>query len=85
VICLDLGGPALQVTETSGVKLRAESAGQVVRDLAGALERLVYDHALSFCLGLAGRDRERGHFRWESKGMLMAKLYRAVCESAITR
>ena len=73
VICLDLGGPALQVTETSGVKLRAESAGQVVRDLAGALERLVSDHALSFCLGLAGRDRVRGHFRWESKGMFTAK------------
>ena len=85
VICLDLGGPALQVTETSGVKLRAESAGQVVRELAGALTRLVSDPALSFRLGMAGRDRVGEHFRWERKGTLMAKLYREICESSITR
>jgi glycosyltransferase involved in cell wall biosynthesis len=85
VICLDLGGPALQVAETSGVKLRPESADQVVRELAGALKPLLSDPALAFSLGMAGRDRVREHFNWEGKGILISNFYREICESSITR
>ncbi|MFM6845653.1 MAG: glycosyltransferase family 4 protein, partial [Dolichospermum sp.] len=34
VICLDLGGPAVQVTEETGFKIAADEPYQVVRDLA---------------------------------------------------
>ncbi|MGO9021238.1 MAG: glycosyltransferase family 4 protein [Syntrophobacteraceae bacterium] len=78
VVCLDLGGPALQVIDTSGMKLRAESADQVVQDLAGALKRLESDPTLPLRLGIAGRERVREHFSWEKKGTLMRRFYQDV-------
>ena len=43
VICLDLGGPALQVTEATGIKIPAISPEQVISDIAIALERIATD------------------------------------------
>jgi len=43
VICLDLGGPALQVSEATGIKIPAISPPQVVADLASALKQLAGD------------------------------------------
>src|SRR5205085_1454539 len=54
VICLDLGGPALQVTEETGIKVPAIAPEQVVHDLAAALSRLASDPALRVRLGQAG-------------------------------
>src|SRR5208337_4499961 len=43
VVCLDLGGPALQVTEDTGIKVPATSPEQVVSDLATAFYKLASD------------------------------------------
>ena len=78
VLCLDLGGPALQVTEDTGIRLRSRSPMQAVEDLAAALMTLASDRTLCSAMGAAGRRRISEHFNWERKGLSMAKVYAAV-------
>jgi glycosyltransferase involved in cell wall biosynthesis len=79
VICLDLGGPALQVTENTGIKVPATSPEQVISDLAAAMTRLARDPGLRIRLGIAARQRVQEHFNWDKKGLFMAKLYQSLC------
>jgi glycosyltransferase involved in cell wall biosynthesis len=83
VICLDLGGPAFQVAEDTGIKVPATSPQQAVSDLAAALLRLAQDPALRFRLGQAGRRRVAAQFGWEQKGIFMASLYEALKKDEI--
>jgi len=82
VICLDLGGPAVQVTEHTGVKVRAGDPEQVVRDIADAMRRLARDATLRAMMGESGRQRSLAMFRWEYKGRLLDALYRHVTSTA---
>ncbi|MGB8802816.1 MAG: glycosyltransferase [Candidatus Acidiferrales bacterium] len=75
VICLDLGGPALQVTEATGIKVPAITTDQVVTDLASAIEQLAVDPERRSKLGEAGRLRIDQEFNWEHKGEQLARLY----------
>jgi glycosyltransferase involved in cell wall biosynthesis len=78
VICLDLGGPAYQVTDETGIKVAATSPPQAVADLAEAMLRLAQDPAQRFRLGQAGRQRLAAQFDWQQKGIFMANLYKAL-------
>ena len=75
VVCLDLGGPALQVTEDTGIKVPATSPKQVVQDLAEAFRKLASDPELRARLGLGARNRVEEHFNWDTKGLFMKKFY----------
>lgn len=77
VICLDLGGPAIQVTQETGIKIPALSPGQVVSDLADALETLARDPLLRSSLGEAGRRRIEESIAWdrEMAGLDEARSY----------
>ncbi len=55
VICVDLGGPRMHVTEDCGVKVAPLSPEQVVGDLAAALERLCRDKELRLQMGARPR------------------------------
>jgi glycosyltransferase involved in cell wall biosynthesis len=78
VICLDLGGPALQVTEETGIKVPAILPEQVERDLASAMERLANDPNLRKRMGESARQRVRENFYWDRKGDFINELYRGV-------
>lgn len=78
VVCLDLGGPALQVTEETGIRVPAVSPEQVVTDLADAVERLAKDPTLRARMGNAARQRVREHFDWDQKGAFMMGIYESV-------
>ena len=78
VVCLDLGGPALQVTEDTGIKVPAISPEQVVRDLANGFYKLASDPELRARLGLGARKRVEEHFNWEKKGLCMTRLYESL-------
>jgi len=78
VICLDLGGPALQVTEETGFKVPAISSKQVVDDLREAMRRLAQDPALRAGMGDAGRKRVAEHFDWDKKGEWVSEMYQRV-------
>jgi glycosyltransferase involved in cell wall biosynthesis len=75
VVCLDLGGPALQVTEETGIKIPAISPSQTIADLSVAMEELARDPARRTRLGQAGRERVSRLYNWEEKGKYFADLY----------
>jgi glycosyltransferase involved in cell wall biosynthesis len=76
VVCLHLGGPALQVTEETGIRVAAISPEQAVRDLAETFYKLASDPELRARLGSAARKRVEEHFDWDKKGLLIAELYK---------
>lgn len=75
VVCLDLGGPAVQVTEETGFKIPAHTPEQAVRDLARAMVRLAEDAELRTKMGQAGQKRVREVYSWKLKGQCLARLY----------
>jgi glycosyltransferase involved in cell wall biosynthesis len=75
VICLDLGGPAVQVTKETGVKVPAGSPQQVVRDLAAAMNLLAADRVRRERMGTAARKRVRECFCWDKKAEWLNLLY----------
>jgi glycosyltransferase involved in cell wall biosynthesis len=78
VICLDLGGPAEQVTDLTGVKVMANNPEQAVSDLAGAMTALGTNPDLRHAMGEAGRERVRDEYIWEKKGDRLDALYTSV-------
>jgi glycosyltransferase involved in cell wall biosynthesis len=75
VICVDLGGPAMHVTEDCGVKVAPLSPEQVVRDLAAALERLYTDEELRLRMGKVARERAAKLYHWDRLGERMLEIY----------
>ncbi len=80
VICLDLGGPAAQVTSATGFKVPADHPAQAVSGLAEAMVRLAADEPLCLQMGLAGQKRVREYYSWEVKGKELAQIYSEVVE-----
>ena len=78
VICLDLGGPGVQVTEETGFKVSATKPERAVEEMAAAMRMLSEDRDLIARMGEAGQRRVAEHFSWEKKGARMAKLYKEV-------
>jgi glycosyltransferase involved in cell wall biosynthesis len=78
VVCLDQGGPGLQVTDETGIKVRPTNPDQVVRDLADALLRVAQDCELRKRLGEDGRRRVERWFAWDKKGEFINTIYAGV-------
>jgi glycosyltransferase involved in cell wall biosynthesis len=77
VICLNLGGPALQVTDKTGFKVSAETPDQAISEMASAMTRLAEDTTLTLwqSMSQAGMQRVKESYSWEMKGQLLARLY----------
>ncbi len=76
VVCLDLAGPGMHVTEDCGIKIIPQSREQVVRDMATALERLCTDRELRLRMGRAGRERAERVYHWDRLGERLLEIYR---------
>jgi glycosyltransferase involved in cell wall biosynthesis len=77
VICLDLGGPGLHVTDQCGIKVRPKSPEQAVTDMAAALERLYFDPELRGRMGQAARQRVEQVYDWDRVSERVLEVYRA--------
>jgi len=75
VVCLELGGPALQVTHETGIKVPAISPDQAIRDLASAMHALAADPELRRRLGDAARQRVAKNFNSEGTIDFMMRIY----------
>lgn len=80
VICLNLGGPAVQVTEDTGFKVPALTPEQAVRGLAEAMAHLAKDSELRVRMGQAGQKRVSEAYSWETKGQSLARLYEEILD-----
>ncbi|YAF95749.1 MAG: glycosyltransferase family 4 protein [Nodularia sp. CChRGM 3473] len=81
VICLDLGGPALQVTQETGFKVPAHTPEQTVHDLAESITRLAQDPNLCMFMGKAAQKLAKDNFSWDVKGQLLAQAYATIFSS----
>jgi len=82
VICLDLGGPTILVSEETGYKVPAQYPEQVVQDIAKVMTCLAIDPKLRLKLGQAGRQRGIEVFSWETKGRFYSQIYEAILSQA---
>ena len=78
VICLDLGGPALQVTPETGFKIPAQDPEQTVNELAEIMIRLSGDPQLRNTLGESAQKRALEEFSWDKKGKCLALNYEEI-------
>jgi glycosyltransferase involved in cell wall biosynthesis len=81
VICLDLGGPALQVTDEVGMRIPAGRRDQAVAGIAKAMTVLARDPDLRKKMGEAGRTRVAGReYSWDRKLEIYDSVYREVLD-----
>ncbi|MEO1006257.1 MAG: glycosyltransferase [Cyanobacteria bacterium J06638_38] len=81
VICLDLGGPGVQVTAKTGIKVPAHHPEQVVQDLAQAMQQLANDANLRFQLGQTGKETVKQVYNWHAKVKKLEQLYAQLSQS----
>jgi glycosyltransferase involved in cell wall biosynthesis len=81
VVCLDWGGPALQVTVETGFTIPVTSPEQVVQDLAIALKQLATDTSLLQQMSLQSKARVQQTFAWSVRGQEWAKVYTEIAHS----
>jgi len=67
VICLDLGGPAIQVTKNVGFKIQATTPRQAIDQITQAIIELSKNPDLCTQLGENGQRRVRTDFTWKNK------------------
>ncbi|OKH23032.1 glycosyl transferase family 1 [Hydrococcus rivularis NIES-593] len=80
VICLDLGGPAVQVTEETGFKIPASEPDRAVSELAQAMICTAQNPELRVKMGRAGRILVSQNYSWKVIGERLSKLYVEVVE-----
>jgi glycosyltransferase involved in cell wall biosynthesis len=73
--CLDIGGPASQVTPETGYAAPATNPAEAVAALAAFLERLDRDRALLARMSAAARERARKHFSMQVVNERMRRFY----------
>lgn len=80
VVCLDLGGPAVQITEKTGFKITAQNPEQAIQDLATAMRQLALNPELRQQMGAAGYQRIKDEFNWTVKGRLLGEFYQEILQ-----
>lgn len=84
VICLDLGGPAIQVTEETGFKVAAQTPAQSVQDMAVVMQKLARNPELRILMGETGRQRVDQLFSWKAVGRRLNELYQKTATTTST-
>jgi glycosyltransferase involved in cell wall biosynthesis len=82
VLCLDIGGPALQVTAETGFRATSHSPESAIQELADAMKRLYDDPDLRLRMGQACRERVRRDFSWEEYGRQMNERYLQIASAS---
>jgi glycosyltransferase involved in cell wall biosynthesis len=78
IICLDLGGPAEQVTAETGFKVLADRPDSAVNAMAQAMIELAENKNLCWQMGRFGQQRVREFYSWEAKGKQLFFAYQEI-------
>lgn len=81
VICLNLGGPAFQITEETGFKISSNNPENAVKGMAKAIVCLAQDPELRSKMGQAGQKRVSELYDWEIKAKSLVELYEDILAS----
>ncbi len=86
VVCLDLGGPAVQVLHgKTGFKIPTHAPRQGVAEMAEAMRRFATDVSLRRQVGEAARRRVQEAFTWERRGEALSEIYERILQSCTAR
>jgi glycosyltransferase involved in cell wall biosynthesis len=75
IICLDLGGPSIQVTNETGFKIAPRSPDLVIQDIAKTMISLAQTPESIALMGKAGQKRVLEEFSWQSKTEFLVRTY----------
>lgn len=75
VICLNWSGMKVTTDDQCAIRLPVSNPKQMPHDLADAICKLAEDKELREKMGLAGRERIRKQFNWDSKGRFLEELF----------
>lgn len=78
VICLNLGGPGVQVTKDTGFKIPPTQPEQAIAGLAKAMVELATNTELRLQMGQTGRALIQAQHSWQAKGEQLSQLYQQV-------
>ena len=78
VICLDLGGPALQVMEETGFKIPADTPERVVEDMTQAMLQLATEPEIRKKMIQRCKERVKEEFSWKKRRQQIWKIYRDI-------
>lgn len=76
VICLDVGGPALQVDASCGRRIPVSTPAGVIRGLSAAMADMGASRDLVTSMGEAARGRIRDQFLWDRRLDVLDGVYR---------
>jgi glycosyltransferase involved in cell wall biosynthesis len=74
-IALRIGGPAVSLTDDTGIRVAATRPGATVAAISEALVTLSEDRELRARLGAAAADRVKSLYAWEPKGSALEHCY----------
>lgn len=80
VICLDLGGPATQVTDETGFKVFPGNPTQVIQDIAAAMGQLATNAEHRRQKETSARNLIASNFLWEHKKSFLCGQYSEIME-----
>lgn len=78
VICLDLSGPATQVTSSAGLRIPARTPRETITAIADGISRLAHDPDERWRMGVAGRLHATEQFDWERKAATLLHHYTTI-------
>lgn len=81
VICLNLGGPAVQVTDRTGIKIAARNPQQASQEISEAMRLLAKDSELKQSMGEAGYELVCDRFSLEGMGRELDNLYQKIVQN----
>lgn len=84
VICLNLGGPAIQVTEQTGFRVPGREPDQAIQDMALVMQKLAHAPSLRVKMGQAGRQWVNENFSWKVVGERLNQLYEKTVEAELS-
>ena len=75
VVCLDSGGPAVQVAPGTGIRIKAAEPEEIAEGMAAALLRLARDADYRAQLGREAAAHARQNYLWARKAEAIARFY----------
>ena len=82
VLCLDLGGPATIVDQSSGFKIPADSPEQAILGLKDGLEQLTRKKSTLERLSAGAKNRAQKLFTWEFKANQLDAAYQRAAQKS---
>jgi glycosyltransferase involved in cell wall biosynthesis len=83
IVCLNLGGPAVQVTNETGFRIDANDPSQATSELADALLQLASTPSLRLSMSTQARSHIRENFSWNKKGEWMNGVYANIARNPV--